>query len=442
MLITGSIFRFCHSRLRKPMFEPDKNVMVKLITYERERLLVNEDFKPEEYWKDYLLGKGANNYGYDFYRNIKDFREFLDCESRLIDFKDGEILGDMGCGTGLFIENMLKTIIAGKKRVPRGRLILVDLVQEALQKTKSKIDRLVGDHRSILPRGIEYKPMNLDPNRLIPVHAFMNNTHLDVEALRNAVEGLKNTTIDALKKLNPALLYPFLRGGILSHDNGADFRQTCHPEQYAALLDINRAARFLRRDLKPDDIIPAGRNRFRGAIKPDDYKTLRTGDLVFEKLRFGDCGLELSLDFKDNSFDKIVASLFISYLFNPQDILHDFFRMLKPGGRIVVSSMKPDSDISVIFTDYITKVHRFELDDTDIKNRDQNIKGARSMLNEAASLFEMEEEGYFKFYSGQELAAMLEKAGFITIKTTRSMGKPPQAVIVTAVKKHSASAGR
>lgn len=47
------------------------------------------------------------------------------------------------------------------------------------------------------------------------------------------------------------------------------------------------------------------------------------------------------------------------------------------------------------------------------------------MLNEAASLFELEEDGYFKFYSSDELVNMLKTAGFKNIKTTMSLGSPP-----------------
>ena len=108
--------------------------------------------------------------------------------------------------------------------------------------------------------------------------------------------------------------------------------------------------------------------------------------------------------------------------------------MIKPGGRLLVSSMKPDSDISLIFTKYIDKVQHFKLEDTDIKNRDINLAAARTMLNEAAALFELEEDGYFRFYAGDELELMLCAAGFKNIQVHASLGIPPQAVIVTGEK--------
>jgi hypothetical protein len=96
--------------------------------------------------------------------------------------------------------------------------------------------------------------------------------------------------------------------------------------------------------------------------------------------------------------------------------------------------MKPDSDISLIFTDYINKVQKFDLADTEIKDQEMNLTAARAMLNEAASLFELEEDGYFRFYSDNELVSMLENAGFENITVTSSLGKPEQVVIITGEK--------
>ena len=161
---------------------------------------------------------------------------------------------------------------------------------------------------------------------------------------------------------------------------------------------------------------------------------IQTNNIVFKRLNFSNNGLELNLDFRSNYFDKIAASLFISYLYNPDDIIYEFYRMLKPGGRLLVSSMKPDSDISLIFTDYIDKVKKFDIKGTEIKDQEMNLTAARAMLNEAAALFELEEDGYFKFYSGNELISMLKNAGFQNIRVTSSMGKPEQTVIATGEK--------
>ena len=56
------------------------------------------------------------------------------------------------------------------------------------------------------------------------------------------------------------------------------------------------------------------------------------------------------------------------------------------------------------------------------------------MLNEAASLFELEEDGFFRFYTSEDLENMLSACGFVDIEVIPSMGTPPQAHIAIGKK--------
>ena len=107
---------------------------------------------------------------------------------------------------------------------------------------------------------------------------------------------------------------------------------------------------------------------------------------------------------------------------NPDELLGEFFRILKPGGLMLSSSMKPDSDISEIFTSYIGKVRGRELKKD--SNRDRDLNAARNMLNEASSLFQLEEDGYFRFYTAEELRHLVESAGFAVTQCRFLHGKP------------------
>ncbi|MFH1380398.1 MAG: PilZ domain-containing protein [bacterium] len=431
-LITSLIYKQVYNKTIRPI-DPDRDNMVKLVTYERERLTELEDFKPEDYWKQYLIGTGTNSFGYDFYKNIKEFRDFLSLESRLINIKNGERVADMGCGTGIFFENLIRGFGQKRKNVKKTEFVLIDLIQEALDKAQSKYNKLNEKYSKLLPEKITLCKMNLDPNRLIPVKYFISNSTCNFDYLRGRIEGFKNTTVDNLLKKSTRRLCEIMRGLTPSDEDHQFIKDNFTKEDYAVILDFNRAARFLKDSLLPEDLILGGLAQVQ-ENSHTDYNKVRTTDLIFEKLNFGDNSRNLNLNFEDNYFDKIVASLFVSYLFNPDDMINDFYRMLKPGGKLIVSSMKPDSDISLIFTNYIDKVQHFKLDDIEIKNRDINLTAARAMLNEAASLFELEEDGYFKFYNGDELFHMLKSAGFKHIKVTSSLGKPAQAVIVTGIK--------
>ncbi len=430
-LITKLIYRMQYKKNIKPI-APDRNNMVKLITYERERLENTEAFRPEDYWKHYLIGKGSN-VGYDFYKNIKEFREFLTLQSQLIGLENGEVFADIGCGTGLFIENMLLNLADQKKNINDTHLVLVDLVQEALDKSKAKCEKLFNSYKSLLPQKIQFAQMDLDPNRLIPVKKFIKDSNLDFNFLRNRIDGLMNVTIDQLLQKTSARLYNLMRGANLTHDDHSYLKNNFNKDDYEIIVEFNRASRFINKDLIAQDMVDK-KYVHQGLINNEEYMNIQTDDIVFKKLNFSNNGLELNLNFSLNYFNKIVASLFISYLYNPDDIIYEFYRMLKPGGRLLVSSMKPDSDISLIFTDYIYKVKKFDLADTEIQDQETNLIAARAMLNEAAALFELEEDGYFKFYSDNELVSMLKNAGFENIKVTSSMGKPEQVVIVTGEK--------
>jgi SAM-dependent methyltransferase len=197
------------------------------------------------------------------------------------------------------------------------------------------------------------------------------------------------------------------------------------PADLQIVLEFNRAARFLKADIDEADLRPERRSQ--GIPRSN----LRASDLIFEVLGFADNDTQMGMDFPEAHFTKIVASLFISYIHNPDYAVAEFYRMLKPGGMLLISSMKPDSDISVLFTDYIRKL---QTPDGERQEQDR-VEGARAMLNEAASLFELEEDGFFKFYTSKGLEDLLTSAGFVNVTLLSAMGSPPQANIAVAKKR-------
>jgi ubiquinone/menaquinone biosynthesis C-methylase UbiE/c-di-GMP-binding flagellar brake protein YcgR/pimeloyl-ACP methyl ester carboxylesterase len=431
-IITGLIFRRLYGKKIRPS-GPDRDTMVNLITYERERLNQVDEVNKNEYWKEYLLGKNGSAVGYDFYKNYEEFNQFLSMQGSLIDLQNGEVMADMGCGTGIFIERMLEDMASKGTDLSRAALVQVDLVHEALARTKEKIERLATAYGSLMPGMVEYVQMDLEPNRLLPVKRFLDDRTLGIDYLRNRIEGLKNITIDRMAKSNSKNLADILRGSPLTDDTRAFLKVHFSDEDYDAIIDLNRAARFLTGNLTYEDLSRV--SVLNGStLQPDYYKNLRASDVNFQGLNFGNSGLNLGLNFNDGSFDKIAASLLISYLFNPDEIIHEFYRVLKPGGRLLVSSMLPDGDFSMIFTNYINKVQNLEVNNVDVNTREQTLKGAREMLNETASLFELEADGFFKFFNGDEIESLLNQTGFTDIHVESSIGKPPLAVIATGIK--------
>ena len=143
----------------------------------------------------------------------------------------------------------------------------------------------------------------------------------------------------------------------------------------------------------------------------------------------------LSLPFQDAQFHKILSSIVLSYLFNPEESLQEFHRILKPEGKLVVSTFRPDVDMSRVYTRLIQQVETNP--DYVIPHnmtRDDFLNAVRSFANSAAFLLHLEEEGHFRFLSRVELKTLLESAGFDRINLYDSFGYPPQAYIAVASK--------
>jgi len=431
-LMTAYLYEQLYGELLD-VLSPDKEEMARLITYERERLICSEDLDREQYWKNYLIGVGRNSLGYDFYKNIQGFRNFLKLEAELIDPNASERIADMGCGTGLLVEEMLQHLVSYAPTAESVELVAVDLVEDALTKTRKKWENLCRRYPHLGNNSLRLLKADLEPSRLLPLKKLIENPQLGFDSLRNRIAGLRNGTIDLLKQKSSLELAEIVHGCDMDEEKLRFLADTFKDGHRSAVMDLNRAARFLKRKLTGNDLVDrkSGSNN----LIPDElYDKLSCRDIQFDTLSFGSSAEHGPHTFPDRYFDKIAASLFISYVYNPDLILLDFYRMLRSGGLLLVSSMKPDSDISTLFTDYINMVQSSSLELANGEQREDNLAAARAMLNEAAALFTLEEDGYFRFYSEEELAALFEAAGFVDVQTYRSLGDPAQAVIVTGRK--------
>ncbi|MFP4210967.1 MAG: PilZ domain-containing protein [Alkalispirochaeta sp.] len=293
---------------------PPREMVLRFIESEREAV-----FRPlaasevATYWHEYLLGTGGTKEGYDFYGRLDEYREFVTWQVSLADPRPGYRIADMACGTGLVTREILRTLAgrsaAGAPRLRETQIDAVDLVPDALVRTREKCEAVIENHPHLRAIAVTYIEGDLEANENLP---------------------------------------------------------------------------------EP----PAG------------------------------------------GYDAIIASLFISYVLDPVRLLHRFHRMMREGGRIVVSSMRPDSDVSTIFTRYVEGLEATGGDDT-------ALTSAREMLNEAASLFELEEDGHFRFFDDVELGKLLTSAGFRDVEVVPALGTPAQAFIATgyAVANPSAMGG-
>jgi ubiquinone/menaquinone biosynthesis C-methylase UbiE len=146
-------------------------------------------------------------------------------------------------------------------------------------------------------------------------------------------------------------------------------------------------------------------------------------------------GRRLSIPVADASFDAALASLFIAYVSNPQAVLHEISRTLRPGGRLVVSGLRKDADVSKLFIDAVSEIAA--------GGGIRRIPGAEALdlqracgdfLNDASRLLDLEELGVFEFRDKIELVDLVESAGFRVDRVSTAFGDPPQSIIVVARK--------
>jgi ubiquinone/menaquinone biosynthesis C-methylase UbiE len=143
--------------------------------------------------------------------------------------------------------------------------------------------------------------------------------------------------------------------------------------------------------------------------------------------------LEGTIPVATGSYDSVLASLLIGYLVQPQKVLEEIHRILRPGGRLVLSTLKRDADISRIHVEGLKELRQGRAGEALGSAAALQIDElARDFLNDASRILDLEEQGRFKFWDAEEIATAIRKAGFCNVKSELAFGDPPQAVVVVA----------
>jgi ubiquinone/menaquinone biosynthesis C-methylase UbiE len=164
---------------------------------------------------------------------------------------------------------------------------------------------------------------------------------------------------------------------------------------------------------------------------------LRSIDARGSGIEFIQCNLDdataRNAAFSTTPYDASLASWVLGYLPDPLSVLKDLRLALRSGGRLVVSAMRRDADVSRLFVEAIEELR---------DGRARSILGeegerildvsARQFLNDAARVLDLEEAGIFRFLDSNELRDLVQAAGFEPIEEHFAFGNPPQAVVLIA----------
>lgn len=421
-LITQEIWQFLF-RQKTTVSYPHRQEFLRIKSAEWGRLPKFSLPNKQDYWRNYLLGESDRNIRYDILNSTDEYLQFLDKQAELLEVNSSHRIADMACGTGNFSMRLLSHHVLQKNQ-KIDHLSLVDFVPEALAKVEAKITQLKKEYPSAMPE-ITSHCINLELSPLHIFKQFLTKGYHNYEGLENAIEGLSKYSIEMWKSNSHWRLHEILRGRILDPRDIEFLQQRFPVNEQEIILDMNRLSRFVQGKWEQSDLSREGEYGLQIG------KSLRVKDIKLKHLSLDDKDKLEQLPFPDGNFDRIICSLGLSYIKNPIETLKEFYRCLSPGGILVASSMRPDVDMSRICQNLLRKLETgAEVVLPEGMSRAAFIDDLRHYLNHAAYLLRLEEEGYFSFFSGDELTDLLEQAGFRRVRNEDAFGDPPQACIV------------
>lgn len=409
----------------RPAREPDLGRFTRQSEAEWSRVRRLELADAEGFWKEHLLGAPGDSVGYDVLLDHPEYPRFLARQAELLDPQPGEDIADFGCGTGNLLLAMLD---AYPRETAPASITFLDLVPEGVARTGEKVRAWLatrGAREENPPPRCRGIAADLEISRFAAVADFLSGALHGVEGLVHRVEGFSWATARKLAASYGKELHAVLRGAPAA---AARVRELCPPlddDEVETVLELGRAARLvlgrvLLDDLKPD----AAAHPSRG--------DLAASDLRFARLRFGASTARLRLDLPDACFDRIGSSLVLPYLYDPLATLREMHRLLRPGGVLVVSSIRPDFDPSKLYAEGVGILRgRMEEGDEDAGRHLEALRHFASMISR---LIELEEDGRFRFLDGAALTALVSEAGFARAHAFDGFGSPPVSVIVRAEK--------
>ena len=221
---------------------------------------------------------------------------------------------------------------------------------------------------------------------------------------------------------------------------------------YEVLTSISPFADFMKAQIKALDLgrgnvvadIGSGTGEFLQYSADAEPKCVVEIDLIRQAMsrvregaefaaaaEFVQADLASSIPLADQSVDRVIASLVLSYVPSPQSVLAEVKRILRPDGRLVVSTLVADADMSKLFMEGVEELKERSGVSAEGAPADDVL---RSFTNHASRLLDLEEQGAFRFWEPAAFQELLREAGWDVESVEQAFGSPPQAVIVSATR--------
>jgi SAM-dependent methyltransferase len=129
--------------------------------------------------------------------------------------------------------------------------------------------------------------------------------------------------------------------------------------------------------------------------------------------------LNQPLPFRDQEFDRIICNLVLGYVDDPLVTLKEFMRVLAPGGRIIISSLKPYADLLEIYRNFVLRT-----------DQPEEVAEAERLLDTTCKIKQAESDGLFRSFQPHELSMLLVMSGAAEPRISSGFGD--QAYVVVA----------
>ncbi len=397
--VTSLVHRHLYRKMIQP-FLPNKKNMEIMRRAEKDRLPSRNLRNRRDYWQRYLVGE-ENFMGFDIMGMSDDYQNLIHDQLQALELRPEDRLLDLGGGTGIFAECLLEN----RQSLP-AHITIADLIPEALKKASEKLYSRSG----IMKKHMQFDLMCLDfeLSRFLPLERFLKGETASFKELADKIENLNLESANKIHDSYSPRLHRILRGQVINPALNDWLKDQFDLYEYQTIVDFNQVVRYIRGIIEE---------------KPS-----------FRKLAFpGELEANLHLPIKPGFYNKILMSLVLSYIFNPVETLFEVRRIIKPGGLLVLSSMRPDTDASGLFTRLLDKIEVMPAEDFPAKwPKPRILESMRSFLNDAQALVDLEEAGTFDFFDPEKLDGLLEESGWESIRTIPTFGDPPQGYIIVA----------
>nr|MDA3789887.1 class I SAM-dependent methyltransferase [Desulfobacula sp.] len=419
-------FKLIYESISKHLFNTSvQAVEPDLVRYERQnqaewaRSRKNKTRDMKKFWKDHLFGTSSEKEGYDVLLYNPDYVEFIDKHVDFLDIKQDLRVADFGCGTGNLSAAILKSLSNPGENF---ELSCFDLVPAALEKTQNKLEKITKNSsaNNFETIKIHYQTLDLETARLLCLKEFLEGSLYGIKALQGRIEGLNASTLRKLEANYNQEIHEIIHGKNIIAKELQKLSPEMDESEAEEALELSMASRFLKNKTLPGDLISSGRCN-------------TAADLCFKHLIFGSTTSQTKINCPSDSFDRIGASLVIPYLFDPESIIKEFYRILDNEGVLVLSSLKPNAESSKAYFDEAQAIAK--RDDLNENVRERLLDSLREFGAFLSRLIELEDEGRFHFFPVDELINLIKKAGFSNIHFIESLGNPPSAVIIRAEKR-------